>query len=205
MSRQINRNEKCPCRSGQKYKRCCLPAGRAWSEDEDGRFLPDALFRLGPGIRRPLINTIEEAGRLDELIFGTDVWEDITVYRAISMLTVAQRADVLLQSGMGPPVVLFVERTGYLPYMVVWHHWEKTGYWIIHPKSSVRHRETVMRGLEAVVAAYPYLPEDEGAPTPCAFREGTLILSERFGPVELSPVDDEQTFDLTNPFPLVMT
>ena len=58
---KIGRNELCPCGSGQKYKRCCLPLGG----QDDAMTCPECG---APGrVTRPLIVTPEELDRLEDI------------------------------------------------------------------------------------------------------------------------------------------
>lgn len=190
MSRQVGRNEKCPCGSGDKYKRCCLRSGREWARDGRGRLIPAPFFSYGFTHRTltSMLDHLEDAGRLNELIFETH-WNHITPKRAMAMLSPAERTSVFVDMGMPSPTVLFTERTGDMPQLVVWEHWENTGEWLVHPNSSLRYRTRTANGLAAVIQAYPHLPTGEGSPTPCQFRRATLVHSERHGPVFIDALD----------------
>jgi hypothetical protein len=37
---RANRNDKCPCGSNKKYKKCCLGPDQNWGHDDDGKLLP---------------------------------------------------------------------------------------------------------------------------------------------------------------------
>jgi len=163
-----------------------MPAKRLWFIDAKGRALPAPLIDSPAYVLNIILDHVEEAGRFDELIFGPS-WEDANIHRALSLLDSPQRASVFLEMGMSGPAVLFIERTGHLPDIAVWFHWEKTGRWLVHPASSVEYREAVQRGLEAVIKAYPYLPEDADATRPCEFEEAVLVISKTYGPSELRP------------------
>lgn len=191
MSRQVGRNDPCPCRSGQKYKRCCLPAKRLWGIDERGRALPIGVFSFSVPGRLAVVDRLEESGKLDALM-DTPYWEDIHMHRAFSLLTPAERADVFLTMNMPSELVLFTERTGYLPTVAVWHYWMETGRWLLHPESSVRFRSAVLEGLEAVVHAYPHVRPKAG--DLCEFEDAVVVHSNRFGTFELKPEDDPHFF-----------
>jgi tetratricopeptide (TPR) repeat protein len=73
MMAKIGRNDPCPCGSGQKYKRCCLPrdeaaaAARATAlAHETERFAPDAAEDDGLDEASNVVIDLIDAGRLDE-------------------------------------------------------------------------------------------------------------------------------------------
>src|ERR1700674_2951403 len=72
---KIGRNDRCPCGSGQKYKRCCLPRDEAADRaaalacEAEDRSTPDAVLSAeDDGLADPSNGVLEliEAGRLDE-------------------------------------------------------------------------------------------------------------------------------------------
>lgn len=46
---KISRNAPCPCGSGKRYKKCCLPSHVASNEPDDDLFLPQLARRLSEG------------------------------------------------------------------------------------------------------------------------------------------------------------
>lgn len=36
---RAGRNDKCPCKSGKKYKKCCMNPDLGWGKDDEGRYI----------------------------------------------------------------------------------------------------------------------------------------------------------------------
>lgn len=116
---KLGRNERCPCGSGRKHKRCC----NGWLVDDKGRVLPpDLATDPHPRFREAVIEHAFDVGCDEWWDIDTtrqDVWDEVEEHG----LEISLVAEV----GIKGPMLLWYERTKRMIPAHVWFHWKRTG------------------------------------------------------------------------------
>jgi hypothetical protein len=169
--RKLRGNERCPCKSGKKHKRCC----REWYVDDKGRIIPpniatDPVLKY----RDALIEHSVEAGLLPCADLNTmcmDLFDELCE-RGLGVA-------MMIEVGIAGDILLWFERCGRMMPRHVWTHWVATGELVLRNDPGDETLTLWVNTLGEILHTFApreFLLGDDGYPIPCEVVQSHAIV-----------------------------